>query len=709
MKYTGKKILLVLFGTMLLYGGTSYSPGFTKMPGYLTAEAGVKPVVPAGIIESKKPVEVVSFYNGEPDAGHRAGAACANIGNGAEGERITLNSVAKAGYRLKEYQIEGYPGLRVTDGTFAMPSGNYQTLKVMAVFEENELRQPMTFYVDSAQGNDASSGNSEKTAWKTLNRVKQHELFVPGDRILLKRGSVFQGQQLAFSGMGNQKAPIVIGAYGEGELPRLDGEGKVENVVSLYNQEYITISDLEITNLASEYRSDFGLNTSDNKQKPLRAINVSIKDFGTASGISIRNCYIHDINGNIGLKWNGGIFFDVKADIVDGKLSGVPSKYDHVIISGCTFERVDRSGIKLVNSSWCNQWEQNAPGVPVNWYPSTNVVVKENYMEKIGGDGITVRDTDGALIERNLVRDCRYQETGYNVGIWPFEASNTVIQYNEAYDTHSVQDGQGFDCDHASSNSIMQYNYSHNNEGGFMLIMGGYPHTGATIRYNISQNDRDKTFEFAQGCPKGVMIYNNTIYSDCTIPKGIFYLSNAKKGVGVNEAYVFNNLFYYPEGQILYGESEDKAKLQENIKLYNNAYLGGVSSLRADPNAVEAGEAGLVSPGLAPRINDTHKPVVGDSGRFEGYKLAEGSKLIDAGVTLEEAVSYFGGKEPFDGRTLSPRELYELARKGTSIKHVVGRNFPAIEGVNYNQDFLGNKNRYGEKPDIGAVEFMPEK
>ena len=153
-----------------------------------------------------------------------------------------------------------------------MPSGNYQTLKVMAVFEENELRQPMTFYVDSAQGNDASSGNSEKTAWKTLNRVKQHELFVPGDRILLKRGSVFQGQQLAFSGMGNQKAPIVIGAYGEGELPRLDGEGKVENVISLYNQEYITISDLEITNLASEYRSDFGLNTSDNKQKSHQCI-----------------------------------------------------------------------------------------------------------------------------------------------------------------------------------------------------------------------------------------------------------------------------------------------------------------------------------------------------------------------------------------------------------------------------------------------------
>ena len=163
---------------------------------------------------------------------------------------------------------------------------------------------------------------------------------------------------------------------------------------------------------------------------------------------------------------------------------------------------MDRSGIKLISSQWCNQWEKNDPGVPVNWYPSTNVVVRDNYMEKIGGDGITVRDTDGALIEHNLVRDCRYQNTGYNVGIWPFEAANTVLQYNEAYETHGTTDGQGLDCDHASSNSVMQYNYSHNNEGGFMLIMGGYPHTGATVRYNISQNDRDKTFEFAQGCPK---------------------------------------------------------------------------------------------------------------------------------------------------------------------------------------------------------------
>lgn len=45
----------------------------------------------------------------------------------------------------------------------------------------------------------------------------------------------------------------------------------------------------------------------------------------------------------------------------------------------------------------------------------------------------------------------------------------------------------------------MQYNYSHNNEGGFMLIMNGFPHTRPIIRYNISQNDNDKHLSFLEG------------------------------------------------------------------------------------------------------------------------------------------------------------------------------------------------------------------
>lgn len=651
----------------------------------------------------KKPIEVVTIYNGQEDSEHRAGTAVSDVAEAKEGDTVTLQTIPKAGYRFKEYQVEGMESLSIVDNKFVMPAGEFEKLRVNAVFEDDTVREAKTFYVDSEGGNDQSAGTSEKEAWRTLGRIKEHNLFVPGDRILLKCGSVFRGEQLAFQGMGSAEQPIEISSYGEGELPRLEGNGEVENVISLYNQQYIHINRLEITNLDQKYNQNFELNGSNNQEKALRAINVSIRDFGTASDIRIEDCYIHDINGNIKSKWNGGIFFDVKANIQNGTLTGVPSKYDQILISGCTFERVDRSGIKLISSQWCNQWEKNDPGVPVNWYPSTNVVVRDNYMEKIGGDGITVRDTDGALIEHNLVRDCRYQNTGYNVGIWPFEAANTVLQYNEAYETHGTTDGQGLDCDHASSNSVMQYNYSHNNEGGFMLIMGGYPHTGATVRYNISQNDRDKTFEFAQGCPKGTMIYNNTIYSDQLLERGVFFLSNTGAGQGVNDTFAFNNVFHYPEGQKFYGG--ETQNLTTYMKLYNNAYTGGIEAFEGDDNPLKAEDAGLTAPGTGPEVNESKTAVTGSSGALDGYKLEDTSVLIDKGITVDEAWKHFGGTELVDGRGMSPRNLFEQAKNGNSIDYVMGNNFPQINGVGYDKDFFGNSLADG-KPDIGAAEFL---
>ena len=70
-------------------------------------------------------------------------------------------------------------------------------------------------------------------------------------------------------------------------FPRLEGNGEVENVVSLYNQEYVEIRNLEITNLDTQYNTKFGLNESNNTKKALRAVNVSIRNFGN----SLRNCY----------------------------------------------------------------------------------------------------------------------------------------------------------------------------------------------------------------------------------------------------------------------------------------------------------------------------------------------------------------------------------------------------------------------------------
>ena len=47
-----------------------------------------------------------------------------------------------------------------------------------------------TYYVDAANGNDASDGLAEAHAWKTLDKVNAAELH-DGDRLLFRAGSTF--------------------------------------------------------------------------------------------------------------------------------------------------------------------------------------------------------------------------------------------------------------------------------------------------------------------------------------------------------------------------------------------------------------------------------------------------------------------------------------------------------------------------------------
>lgn len=72
-----------------------------------------------------------------------------------------------------------------------------------------------TYYVDSALGSDNSSGTSETAAWKTLGKVNS-TTFSPGDRILLKAGSVWTNQYLDLQGSGTEGNPITVDRYGSG-------------------------------------------------------------------------------------------------------------------------------------------------------------------------------------------------------------------------------------------------------------------------------------------------------------------------------------------------------------------------------------------------------------------------------------------------------------------------------------------------------------
>jgi hypothetical protein len=74
-----------------------------------------------------------------------------------------------------------------------------------------------TYYVNSTSGNDSSKGTSSAAAWRTIQKVNS-SVFAPGDHILLQRGAIWR-EALNLRSSGTAAAPIVIGAYGKGDMP----------------------------------------------------------------------------------------------------------------------------------------------------------------------------------------------------------------------------------------------------------------------------------------------------------------------------------------------------------------------------------------------------------------------------------------------------------------------------------------------------------
>ncbi|HWD60911.1 MAG TPA: hypothetical protein VG369_00320, partial [Humibacter sp.] len=141
-----------------------------------------------------------------------------------------------------------------------------------------------TYYVDSQLGSDSNQGTSSSAPWKSLAKVNA-TTFRAGDRILLADGSEWSGTTLWPKGSGDATANVTIGDYGSGAQPRVDGAGQVANAVELFNQQYWTIENIEVTNDNPSAGAD-GTNLGD-----FRGIFVGGDDGQRLSGFTIDGVY----------------------------------------------------------------------------------------------------------------------------------------------------------------------------------------------------------------------------------------------------------------------------------------------------------------------------------------------------------------------------------------------------------------------------------
>jgi hypothetical protein len=328
----------------------------------------------------------------------------------------------------------------------------------------------VVYYVDPGSGLDSNAGTEPEKAWASLEKINE-QVFKPGDTILLAAGSQFVGQ-LKPQGSGTASAPIRLDRYGKGPNPAIHGEGKSLHTLLLHNVQHWEVRNLEITNRGAE------------PEPRRRGVVVSARDFGDCHHIVLENLEIHDVNGCL-LKHEGGgsgILWSNRGD-------QIKTRFIDLQILNCHIHHCQRNAI---NSKGYSDRD--------SWHPSLGVVVRGNLIEHVPGDGIVSVGTKGALIENNVIRkgvdSLPHGEAA--AGIWPWSSDDTLIQFNEVSDHRAKWDGQGLDSDFNSRGTIIQFNYSHGNWGGFILVCnkgetyGSSANIGtknSVIRYNLSLND----------------------------------------------------------------------------------------------------------------------------------------------------------------------------------------------------------------------------
>jgi hypothetical protein len=533
----------------------------------------------------------------------------------------------------------------------------------------------LTYHVDPL-GRDDHSGTSPEKAWRTIDRANRQD-FKPGDRLLFAGGKAHVGNLvLGVNDAGTPDRPVVIGSYGQQRATIKAGLG---TAVLVKDGGGVEVRDLVCEGADSTKNHGCGVafvNTLPGgvRLKHVRISNVEARGFGRDTK--------SPVNRSGGFRPPAGCGMFVGGDPADNSKSG----FEDIRIDGCDLRENEFYGALITGC-----WDEKATR-----YSNHGLVVAgcrfhgntgdPDYRQKHSGSGILVEDTDGGVVEQCAAWEngalCN-QTPGGPCGIWTAGSRRITIQRCESFRnrTGNAPDGDGFDLDGGSIECVLQYNYSHDNDGAGILVYT-YPYApladrGNIVRYNICEGDAVKLRDYGaihvgndgHGM-SGVEIYHNTFIAGKSA-RTVVSLHGKDVGVAFR-----NNLILGPEGCPLMTIDHDA----DAIVFQGNLYWAGgrpfktVGSKPCDSleawrktgkEMIDGKATGLFAD---PRLDlAAPRGQAGDlmwSGRLTRFQPPAGSPALDAGIDL--------------------KALFNLDHGGF--------------------DFLKSKTPVGNAPDIGAIE-----
>ncbi|WP_131737020.1 right-handed parallel beta-helix repeat-containing protein [Actinomadura roseirufa] len=468
------------------------------------------------------------------------------------------------------------------------------------------------YHLDCRSGDDAKAGTSPTTAWRTLAKASS-VTFRPGDSLVLRRGTACSGV-LKPQGSGTASAPIRIGAYGRGALPAVDGGGARATVL-LENVQGYEIRDLDVSNRAQ----------ADGTARA--GIYVLLTDYGTGSHYVVDRVKVHDVPGCDCLQAEkenaGGVIFKAAG-------SAKPTTFSGIRVTRNQISAIDNLGVGVL-STWSRR-DDLYPAGTNSYVPITNVRVAGNRVGDTGGDGIMVSNATEPRIDHNLVNGFGRRAYMAHAAILAFNSDRAVVEYNEVTGGVSSPPSFAFSVDAGNRDLTYQYNYSHDNAGPFMLFcaFAGTYGDGATIRYNVSQDDKDLligNFDIpvvANGCDdpiKNVKFYNNVIRS--TVAERLV------RSLPHTPIAFSNNIFS--------GRPGAGSTIVDSVSTFDHNLYENVSTLPSGDHGAVNADPRFTRPGTGPL----------------GYRLQCGSPAIGTGA----AIPGFTGRDLFGNRVPNPPNI----------------------------------------------------
>lgn len=500
-----------------------------------------------------------------------------------------------------------------------------------------------TYYVN-ANGDDAATGTSVGAAWRTIARVNA-ERYYPGDRILFAGGQNFTGGiWLRSNSQGTATHPIVISSYGKGSATIESGTSfgfYGHNMAGIELRRLVFVGSGRLSNKSSGVI--LFIDSVNTHLNYLRLDSLDVSGY-QSTGILVNS-------------WKG------------------TSGYSDVRITNCDAHANGEAGI----ASFSEELRAHS-----KWYVGNCRAYDNSGRADVTtthtGNGIVLSGIDGALVEHCKAYNNGWlnaNRSGGPVGIWGWCCNNLVIQECESHHNRSgtSHDGGGFDLDGGCTNSVLQYNYSHDNDGpGYLLAQypGAPPLTDLIVRYNISENDARRYNQgaillWSSGANGGIQrasIYNNTVYltppADGSQPKAVHVSSG-----GISAITLQNNVLHTTGGVAVVRVEASGAY---GVKFQGNCYWSASEELCIDwagtrYTTLDAWRAAtgqeqiggrLCGFNIDPQLVETtsvnpSSPQSPNNMMASGYKLKSSSSLLGAGLDLLSEFGQAPGPRDFFG------------------------------------------------------------